>query len=212
MYQRTQPEDLFEDLLVASAEASSMGHVILAGDFNARTASLSDELDTADLPDFMDFPVDIHPCSYTAPVRQSLDLKHDTFGSLLLQFCCTSQFYILNGRIPGDVPAQFTSHANGGHSCIDYFIASPGLCNSAVNLKVHDIIATSDHFPVVLTLDLLTTSAAKGYVSTCPVYWNDPARTELFQAAIADTDVGVHPDAFENLSAEAGFQVLQTPS
>ena len=104
---------------MAAAEASSNGHVLLAGDFNARTGSLSDELDPT-LAEHVDLPSSLHTYSFQAPERQSLDTHVDNFGHLLLHFCQAGQLHILNGRVPGDVPAQFTSHANAGHSCIDY--------------------------------------------------------------------------------------------
>ena len=95
-----------------------------------------------------------HSCSFQAPDRYSLDTHVDNFGHSLLQFCQASQLHILNGRMPGNVPAQFTSHANAGHTCVDYFIASPGIPCRAVKLAVQDTVPFLTHFHVSLTIEV----------------------------------------------------------
>ena len=86
-----------------------------------------------------------------------LDRHVNAVGRHLLHFCQASGLHILNGCITGDTPARFTSHANAGHTVIDYFIASTHVCNKALHLKVQGIVASSDHYPVLLTLDMPTT-------------------------------------------------------
>ena len=205
MYHHIISEELFDSLLMTTAEAFSNGHVILTGGFNARTGSLSDELD-ANLAEHVELPTDLHACSYQPPLRQSLDTTIDKFGHFLLQFCQASQLHILNGRITGDIPAQYTSHANAGHSCIDYFITSPGISSRAVSLVVQDMVSCSEHFPVLLTLHLPSIpSPSTAAVSQTPLLRYDPARVELFQAEFSDTELS---QRLQQLSAEAGFQLL----
>ena len=209
MYQQVTVEHLFDDLLTTAAEASNAGHVILTGDFNARTGSQSDELDTS-LAAHVDLPLNVHAYSYDAPARQSLDSTVDRFGLLLLQFCQASQLYILNGRIQGDVPGRFTSHANAGKSCIDYFIASPGICTRTQSLLVDDMLPHSDHFPVVLTLDMPSAlTPTNTVVPSTPLLRYDMIRTEQFQAQFSDIELGQQLSGLHHVSAEAGFQILQ---
>ena len=91
---------------------------------------------------------------YAAPLRQSCDIVVNDFGLLLLQLCQGARLSILNGRVQGDIPAHYTCHANAGGSVVDFFVASAGICSRACSLQVQDMTPDSDHYPVVLSLDM----------------------------------------------------------
>ena len=152
---------------------------------------------------------------YQAPVRQSLDTQVNAFGRHLLHLCQASGLHILNGRTTGDTAAQFTSHANAGHTVIDYFIASAHLCNKALHLKVQGIIPSSDHYPVLLTLDMPTTlSVSSASVLPSPNLRYDNSRKESYVAQYIDgdgffTELGRQLADVQELSAPEGIQLLQ---
>lgn len=100
---KTSIEETFEELLEEIAEASSVGEVILAGDFNARTGSLPDWLDSAEIEALAEVP---GFASVSKPVfatsRASQDGMVNKAGRLLLELCQTAECRILNGRAEGD--------------------------------------------------------------------------------------------------------------
>lgn len=192
------------------------GQVLLTGDFNARTAHLSDQFDDV-LADHVDLPsnLEFDVSQYVAPLRQSCDKVFNDFGLLLLQLCQGARLSILNGRVQGDIPAQFTCHANAGGSVVDYFIASASICSRACSLQVQDMTPDSDHFPVVLSLDMPMAALTACTPSFhAPRLKYDSSRVESFQTQFADnegflTDLGSHLLDVQGLSAEEGVQLLQ---
>lgn len=109
-----------------------------------------------------------------------------TCRDLLLQLCQGAKLSILNGRVQGDVPAHLTCHAHAG-SVIDYFVASSGVCNRACSLQVQDMTPDSDHYPVVLSLDMPTTVSTPclpGFQA--PKLEYDSSRVDSFQTQFAD--------------------------
>lgn len=127
---------------------------LLCGDFNARTAGLSD----ADLPDeegmrhaqpLQDLIQVFDDVPQTA--RQSKDTSSNNFGRKLIDLCREHDWFIVNGRKPGDLRGEITCVANRGRSVVDYFIGA---------MPVHDLItdmfvvdrSESDHFPIVARL------------------------------------------------------------
>ncbi len=104
-----------------------MGGIILLGrDFNARTATLPDTIDTSDLCELLQAPelVEIEQPSVVAK-RQNPNASIDSWGHELLDLCCDARLLILNGRTPGDESREFTCLANGGCSTVDYIVGLP---------------------------------------------------------------------------------------
>ena len=98
---------------------------------------------------------------------------------------------------------------------IDYFIASAGICNKVSHLEVQGIIPSSDHYPVMLTLDTPTHfSSSSCFVSPSPNLRYDPSRKPAYQAQSVDcdglsTDLGRQLIGLHSLSAEEGIQLVQ---
>ena len=145
--------ELYQDIFAEVAEARASDQVLLTGDSNARTAHVSDQFDDI-LADHVSLPSDseFDVSQYAAPLRQC-DTVVNVCGPLLLQLCQGARRSILNAQ--GDIPASYTCHANAGGSIVDYFIAA-GICSRACFLQVQDMTPDSDHYPVVLSLDMPT--------------------------------------------------------
>ena len=146
--------DAFDALTEDVAEIYNMdGHVLLSGDFNARTANnddfvhrdVYDALLPEEVPRYLPLPDNIAK-------RQSCDDNCNAFGHRLLQLCQDANLLILNGRTSGDESGKLTCHTGAGHSAVDYFIASPLLLKNDRNLHVRDLMPESDHCPLTLAI------------------------------------------------------------
>jgi hypothetical protein len=153
----TSQSDPFENLKEDVDHYSREGHVILAGDFNARTGMLSDCLDDcSDLDRFLGSAAS-HP---PIPERRNLDNSVNVFGRKLTSLCKESGLLICNGRLPGDESGAYTfqsantgSQGVGGQSLIDYFITDTDVFFGAVtHLRVLPPPFIRDHLPIRLTL------------------------------------------------------------
>ena len=120
------------------------GHIILTGDFNARTGSL---------PDYVTVDSDSHiplPPDYIAdePIpRISEDKKIYSYGRELLELCIASQLRILNGRIiPDKDRGACTCFTPRGSGVVDYVVAGrPCSLGNFKHFQVEDISQYSNH-------------------------------------------------------------------
>ena len=199
--------DFWQTLAAEIPAAQAEGWVLLAGDFNARTASLPDWPQGVDHHN--DALLDVVVCSQAAaPVpptcleRQNQDRGTNAFGRHLLSLCRSSDLRICNGRLPGDRDGKFTCHPlTGGHSTVDYFLACPSLMPLCHRLRVDSPFTGTDHCILRLTLDCIATQPSVVQTSTPapgpalhPGYWvqadlipafeeafSNPAQTELLR-------------------------------
>lgn len=123
--------------------ALAAGHVIVGGDFNARTSSAV-EVEAA---------TGGSPLLPPAPMRRlSNDRVLNRRGRALLDFCRESGLWVGNGRLPGDTPAQYTCHSlasAGAVSIVDYFLLCPSLLSHST-LHVSPPVELMDHSALVL--------------------------------------------------------------
>jgi hypothetical protein len=128
----------------------SGGKVLLAGNLNARTGTLSDIQDPADDEDDGHWPyyppLLLPTCK--PPQRANKDGVINSCGRKLVQVCQETGMYILNGRTAGDGDGHLTCQ---GSSTVDYFLASSNCLNQATSLHVLSSIPDSDHSPVCLS-------------------------------------------------------------
>ena len=129
------------------------GEIILCGDFNSRTGTLPDYINTQNksLPnniyDDIGFDEDIHwPRNNSDKVTVAPHCQH------LLDLVINNQMKILNGRTLGDSLGKFTCHKWNGSSCVDYFIASPHASCLGKSLRVLPLNSYSDHCPLLLNI------------------------------------------------------------
>ncbi|XP_023234492.1 uncharacterized protein LOC111634044 [Centruroides sculpturatus] len=111
---------------------------LIGGDFNAR---IGENTDTEFSQNFDNI----------SNIRTSKDKLLNMDGKALLDFVQDSQLIILNGRLKGDIPAEFTFVSPNGKSTVDYIICSEFMIDYCESLSVleNDL---SDHFPIQLVL------------------------------------------------------------
>ena len=139
-------------------EARVLGRVILAGDFNARVATLPD------YPTIPDFELERHDGLSLfgafqdipqSTARRSTDPLVNSHGRHLLNLCSTTGLRIANGRITGDLPAQPTSIGQDGEgwSVVDLYLCCPASIPSLQTLSVCPPLCTGlDHNSVRLRI------------------------------------------------------------
>ncbi len=114
-------QDMIEnlELEVVEKQIQNEAYVLLGGDFNARTGSLSDILSDNDpdlgCPDYFrkDCPVKTN--------RKNCDRRTNNLGYGLVNLCTSTNLFIVNGRTNGDLEGNFTFK---GTSVLDYFVCS----------------------------------------------------------------------------------------
>jgi hypothetical protein len=98
---------------------------MLAGDFNARTADLSDFIVDDDISHIEDsdwYETD----NFNLP-RRSVDSRINIFGFSLINMCQVYGIHMLNGRFPGDTDGACTFISTSGTSLVDYILVSSSL-------------------------------------------------------------------------------------
>jgi hypothetical protein len=122
--------------------------LILSGDLNARTADISQSINTE-----LDMFDSLRECGPVNSDRKSQDKSLTKYGKALLDMCTALDLCILNGMCYGDLDGRFTYLCDTGGSVIDYFLMSNELfaCfQENFSLHVLDRIE-SNHMPVSLS-------------------------------------------------------------
>ena len=148
--------------LISSEEPTTLEHlqeviasipiaedIILLGDFNARTSTLSDIL-----------PHDAHNNEFNPgdennellPKRNNSDPKLNTNGRPFIELLQSLGLVILNGRTLGDIFGAPTCIQRMGASCVDYICTSPSLHKKVRSFRVENVSHYSDHRPLSMTL------------------------------------------------------------
>ncbi len=138
----------------------SLGGVLLAGDFNARTSTNTDFIDCSQLADVLLVPQAIED---TLPnnmlERQNRDTVTAGWHREFLDLCQTTGLFILNGRTLGDLSREYTCLSNKGFSIVDYFLTTVDQLEGVKRLEVNcdekysgHKDAHSDHRPLILTI------------------------------------------------------------
>ena len=145
-------EDLFQLIENDISKLSSIGQILVCGDFNARTSKEPDYCTHDNISDLIDIPV-----TYTQDIpihRNNLDVKSvDHHGNQLLELCRSSDMRIVNGRVFGDTLGYHTCFSpNGDPSVIDYFLTSSNMLKNILSLKVYDPSYHSIHCALSLCL------------------------------------------------------------
>jgi hypothetical protein len=151
---------LFEHICQEVGEAMSLGSVLLAEDFNARTGTNTDFIDCNQLTDVMLVPEAIED---TLPnnmlERQNRDTITVGWHCEFLDFCRTAGLFIFNGSTPRDISGEYTCLSNKGFSTVDYFLTIADQLEGVKHLEVNcdekylgHKDAHSDHRPLVFTI------------------------------------------------------------
>ena len=109
--------EIFEELVNDIEKFSSLGSILLMGDFNSRTGKYPDNV----CQDGNSIIVnDQSKFSQYAFQRNSFDNDFNNHGKRLLEICRSADLRILNGRISGDSLGRPTFHGKSGVSVVDY--------------------------------------------------------------------------------------------
>ncbi len=193
-----ESESLFQNLARDIAEVQNLrGIVLMGGDFNAHTTTLSNTIDTSDLCELLqalELAKTKQPSIVTK--RQNRDANVSGWGRELLDLCCDVGLLILNGQTSGDELGDFTCLANGGCSTIDYIVGSPTIWQVATHLEViiHDtrycaMGVDSDHRPLRLWLSINCTFVKPQHTTVTkkflPRFKYDKSKVEQYKFVLA---------------------------
>lgn len=150
--------------------------VFVGGDFNARVGD-SDLVHENSLEG-----------SSLFSTRMSLYPDLNSRGSKLIEFFQTNSFVLINGRTPGDIPAQFTYCSGRGKSVIDLVWANFLGSKHISQFSVRSEPTLSDHFAVSLFLSypsLLANGKSHGSpLISKKLLWDHKKRLEFSTAML----------------------------
>ena len=195
------------------ANFSKVGHILLTGDFNARTDLLPDYV-THDSDLYILLPPDYLVDTFIP--RKSEDKTVNNYGKELLDLCIASQLRIVNGRIrPDGNRGALTCFTPRGTSVVDYVvdyaITSKSFLIYVSHFQVGDILPCSDHCP--LYFNLLTGTGIffrinKINMLSEMLFQDVLERMESMQQEEVDEDSG--SPTFVNLSLEKLIEIFAT--
>ncbi|CAC5378290.1 unnamed protein product [Mytilus coruscus] len=141
-------ESIYSILLSEVDKYSSMGDIIIQGDFNAYTNTQLDFIEFDNVTEHVNLDdSEYHPDRTLS--RNNLDHKHtNNSGKLLLNVCKETKIRILNNRTTGDSNGQPTCITYNGSSLVDYTLTSEELIDSIGYFVVHDFTSLSNHRPI----------------------------------------------------------------
>ena len=143
-------QEIFEELENDIIQFSSKANVIILGDFNARTAKLTDSVSNEGNKHINDTSDD----SFCPQERQNFDPTINNHGKKLIEICKNCDTRILNGRTLGDSLGRPTFHGQNGTSVVDYIICSQNLLQNTKHLVVKPPNYLSDHSQVIAWLNI----------------------------------------------------------
>ena len=164
--------DHFNHLLETTRKIES-DHVILMGDFNARTKNLEDIL-TGEKDE-----VNMDQVGFFSKVRtqrMNQDPSTNSYGRSLTEYCIATGSYIANGRTIGDLQGKLTCHQHNGSSTVDYAIINETLTDYIQNFRILNPDTGSDHSPIKLNITLrqkLTEEKNDNSKLPPKILWND---------------------------------------
>ena len=131
---------------------SVRGNVIVCGDFNARTGTLTDYIVMDNVNN--QYPLPLNYSQYQINSRCSMDRSVQKNGRRLADICIDNSICILNGRSLGDMHGSFTCMSPQGSSVIDYFLCSHDIMKEIGMMTVQPFTQFSDHRPLLLKIHL----------------------------------------------------------
>lgn len=154
---------IIEDVLFELQNMYGDIEIVLAGDFNARTAEIfefaSENNDNYNPGLHYIFDNGIGE-ELNMPKRKNKDKTVNTFGKSLIDLCSMYDLCIVNGRNKGDIDGNFTYVYSNGASTIDYFLTSNSLFKRITNMSVLNC-DLSKHFPISCALTFFCNESMK---------------------------------------------------
>jgi hypothetical protein len=192
-----ESESLFQNLARDIIKVQTLGGIVLmGGDFNARTAALSNTIDINDLCELLQAPelARIEQPNIVTK-QQNRDVGVNGWGRELLNLCCDVGLLIVNGRTPTDELGEFICLANGGRNTIDYIVSSLAIWQAVTHLEVIiddtrycAVGGESDHMPLRLQLNINCTFVEPQHIAVTkkflPRFKYDKSKVEQYQLAL----------------------------
>ena len=185
-----------------------LGNVLVLGDLNSRTGTLSD-IDVQSKPHFctlngsntientvlIDNDDDITPdfinsLGHSAS-RRSQDKDVNDFGRKLIDLCQASNLVILNGRVGDDKnEGKYTFFNHRGKSIVDYCLVDKQLLYHCTNFHVENFNIFSDHAPIVMHLNIFVShdnnSNNKTFITSVYKWKNEAKDDYIHETASVD--------------------------
>lgn len=96
------------------------------------------------------YPPELLEGTSLSPDRSLLPTMSNLRGTILSDFFKDNGLFLLNGRTPGDSPANFTYVGPRGRSTIDYAFTDLMNLHLVHDFPVNQSTLPSDHFPITL--------------------------------------------------------------
>lgn len=193
-------EDTFHDLQTEICHFQAQGSVLLCGDFNARTGTLSDFMNSQGNSHIFGQSHLYH--THMTTNRNSHDSVVNKNGRQLLNLCQGLGLYIMNGRIRGDSLGRFTYSSALGNSVVDYAITDldPSFINA---FTVRPQTPLSDHSQITVFIKR-TEQINNTQTQPCKLYnlnhsyrWA-PNSTKIYKEAIGTNEIETLIHTFQN--------------
>lgn len=170
-------QDRYNLLMQHICHASTLGYVLIGGDFNAHLGALGD---TPVEEPRLQLPARV-PVQTTYSDGSIVVEGHNIAGRLLMDTCMACCLGVVTGRVQPDVPpkASFT-HRNtqtAAQSRPDHFLCSHQLFTSVAASQVMQSIGGSDHLPVYMHVQRpVTAPLPQQRLLRCPpvLKWRGP--------------------------------------
>jgi len=178
--------DPFDTLSNDICKFSNLGDIVIVGDLNARTGSITETYFNTDSSDMLTADV------MDVKNRNNRDVKVNNYGRCLLELCSSADLTILNGRFAGDLKGDFTCHHYNGSSVVDYCITQRSMLSDIQYVHVSPLSPFSDHCNVSFSLS--TKHAPLISEEKCPSKPNpirfiwDENSSDLFSATLNSSE------------------------
>jgi len=183
-------QDVLESIESDITKYTHDGYIMLLGDLNARTGTLSDYI--VDDNDRISCEDHLYKVDDTISPRKNEDTIVNNRGEKLGELCVQCQLRILNGRTLGDSRGYFTCHRPQGSSTVDYMILSEELLHRITYFHVHNKLHISDHCKISMQITCHINKACHENITLSPLprtyKWNDQSISQ-YQAALADPQI-----------------------
>ena len=184
----------YEELSRLVSSIGQRYHIIIGGDFNARTALLDDRVQRSSIDNVLNLPSFLSSPPIAA--RANEDTGTNQLTSTLIEMLHTTGLVIANGRVSGDTTGKITCMKWNGVSTVDYIIVDPPLLQRTKNMKVFDLTDFSDHRPLSLTIKskaenpLKTTQCHTTMIEKCPnkFKWDEEGKRRFKESLKARSD------------------------
>ena len=143
----------FESLQAECASFEEKGWVLLLGDTNARTNNVNDFIEDDELDVFLPTDDEYRP-DVALDKRINADKSPlNTNGSAMIEFCKSTGFRILNGRVDVNNSSGYTYFSNNGNSVVDYALLKQDFFSRIKSLQIKELSELSDHCPLEIEIE-----------------------------------------------------------